>query len=134
MKIQLTKEQERQLSSRDNIKDEINRSINSKDVVAFDIYDDDVLIGFAMLKKYEKGYFLWHYAIDYRFQNKGHGNKALVELFDFLKQQGAMEISTTYLWGNNIAKHVYEKVGFVETEVVNEGSVHEVNMVYKLKR
>ncbi len=30
------------------------------------------------------------------------------------------------------AKHVYEKVGFVETDVVDEPDCHEVNMLLKL--
>lgn len=42
-------------------------------------------------------------------------------------------MSTTYLWGNTIAKHVYEKVGFEETDVVFEEDVHEVNLVKKLE-
>ena len=49
-------------------------------MIAFDIYDDEKLIGFAMLREYEKeSYFLWNYAIDYRYQNKGYGTKAHIE-------------------------------------------------------
>lgn len=39
-------------------------------------------------------------------------------------------MTTTYIWGNEHAKHVYEKVGFVETDVVDEDGIHEVNMIY----
>ena len=44
----------------------------------------------------------------------------------------AKEITTTYIYGNEHAKHVYEKVGFVETDVVDEPDCHEVNMVYHI--
>lgn len=128
MKIELTKDQQKQLSS----KEKINKAIKSNKVIAFDIYDDNNLVGFAMLRKYKTGYFLWDYAIDYRYQNKGYGYKALIEMAKILKEKYKVnEMSTTYKWGNEHAKHVYEKVGFVETSIVDEDDVHEVNMIYR---
>ena len=102
-------------------------------VVSFDIYDDDLLIGFAQMHEFEKNsFFLWNYAIDYKYQNKGYGVKALIELIDYMKSNYNLKImTTTYLFGNNHAKHVYEKVGFIETDVVDEDGCHEVNMTYK---
>ena len=44
----------------------------------------------------------------------------------------AKEISVTYIYGNEVAAHVYEKVGFVETSVLDEDDIHEVNMILKL--
>ena len=74
---------------------------------------------------------MWEYAIDIRFQNQHKGTRALIEFIDYLKvHHGAKEITTTYIYGNDRAKHVYEKVGFVETDVVDEPDCHEVNMAY----
>lgn len=42
-------------------------------------------------------------------------------------------MTTTYTVGNNQAKHLYEKIGFIETSVVDEKNCHEVNMTYKIK-
>ena len=41
-------------------------------------------------------------------------------------------MTTTYLFGNVHAKHVYEKVGFVETDVVDEDDIYEVNRIYNV--
>ena len=41
-----------------------------------------------------------------------------------------LEMTTTYIYGNEHAKHIYEKIGFVETDIVDEVDCHEVNMVY----
>ena len=50
-----------------------------------------------------------------------------------LKQEyQARVVTTTYTYGNDHAKYVYEKVGFRETDVVDENSIHEVNMVAEL--
>jgi len=102
--------------------------------MAFDILDGDELIGFVLVDRFEeRKYFLWEYAIDRSFQNRHKGTKALIAFIDYLKtRHEAKEITTTYIWGNEHAKHVYEKVGFVETDVVDEPDCHEVNMAYRV--
>lgn len=129
--IQLDKEDWKQISSLETIK----KQIQKPDIIAYDVYLSFQLIGFLMLRKYENdGYFLWDYAIDKNLQNQGHGTRILKQLFQYLKKElHAKEVSTTYLWENTIAKHVYEKVGFEETDVVFEEDVHEVNLVKKLE-
>lgn len=131
MKIKVLKEQERNLSS----KEKIIKHINDNNIVAFDIYNNKEIIGFAMLKEFnDKSYFLWNYAIDYKYQNKGLGTKSLKELINFMIKEYKMKImTTTYTYGNNHAKHIYEKAGFIETDIVCENNCHEVNMIYKVK-
>lgn len=129
IKINLSDEDKRQIAPFESI----NKAIKLDSVIAFDIFYNDDLIGFAMLRKYDNGYFLWNYAIDAKFQGKGDGINALIELLEYLKSDYCVtEVSTTYLYGNERAKHVYEKVGFIETEVIDEEDVHEVNMVIRL--
>jgi len=130
LQIEIKKEQEHNLSK----KSKIEKMLKEKDVLGFNIYNDNVLIGFAMLKEFEKNkYFLWDYLIDYNFQNKGLGTQALKELINLLKTQcNCSFLTTTYKFGNDIAKRLYEKLGFVETDVVDEDGVHEVNMMLEL--
>ena len=131
IKIHLSKEQERHLSSFEKI----TAKINDSNIIAFDIYNDNILIGFAMLREFENGgYFLWNYAIDSKYQNKHYGTIALKELIVKLKAEyNCHSLTTTYIWGNEHAKHIYEKIGFVETDIVNENGIHEVNMIYHCK-
>lgn len=125
--IQLTEEQKKEISSFDAIKKKIGNPL----IFAYDIYLDTQCIGFAMLRKYSSSnYFLWNYAIDCNLQNKGYGTVALRQLLQFMKTKFyAKEVTTTYLWGNEHAKHVYEKVGFIETDIVDEDDIYEVNMI-----
>ena len=129
MKINLTKEQEGHLCSKEYIK----KIAKKRNIISYDIYDNDTIIGFAQLRKYKRNcYFLWNFAIDIEYQNKHFGISALKELLVLLKKEYKVkEVVTTYTFGNEHAKHVYETVGFVETDVVDEDGVHEVNMVYK---
>lgn len=128
MKISILPEQEKQLSS----KEKIEIACTEENVLAFDIYSNDFLIGFAMVRKFDDGaYFLWNFAIDHRYQNKHYGTNALLAFIRFMKETHHMsEMTTTYKWGNEHAKHLYEKVGFTETDIVDEDDCHEVNMVY----
>ena len=133
MKITLAPEQEDMLSTKDTIKLIIQE--NPDTVLAFDIYDEDELIGFVLVHRFEeKKYFLWEFAIDQNHQNQHKGTKALTAFIEYMKTHyDAVEMTTTYIYGNEHAKHVYEKVGFVETDVVDEPDCHEVNMAYDLQ-
>ena len=130
MKIKLTPEQSEMLSTKENIKIIIRD--NPDTVMAFDIMDENSLIGFVLVHRFEdRKYFLWEYAIDIHFQNQHKGTRALIEFIDYMKTRyDAEEITTTYIYGNDHAKHVYEKAGFTETDVVDEPDCHEVNMAY----
>ena len=130
MKITLAPDQEGMLSTKETIKEIIKE--NPDTVMAFDIFDGDDLIGFVLVHRFEKQkYFLWEFAIDINHQNRHKGTEALAAFIDYLKTcHDAREITTTYIYGNEHAKHVYEKAGFVETDVVDEPDCHEVNMAY----
>lgn len=128
MKVSVLPEQEKYLSS----KKRVDTACLNENVLAFDIYFDDLLIGFIMVRKFDDGvYFLWNYAIDYKYQNQQYGTTALLDFIYFMKATYHMsKMTTTYIWGNKHAQHLYEKVGFVEMDIVDEDNCHEVNMVY----
>lgn len=132
MKVELTPEQAEMLSTKETIRAIIRE--NPDTVMAFDILEGDELIGFVLVHRFEeRKYFLWEYAIDLKHQNRHKGTQALREFIDYMKiNHDAAEITTTYIYGNEHAKHIYEKVGFVETDVVDEPDCHEVNMAYSL--
>lgn len=130
LQIEIHPKQAHNLSS----KSKIEKMLGESDVLGFDIFDSNTFVGFAMLKEFEKGkFFLWDYVIEYNLQNKGYGTKALQELIKLLQENYDCKLmTTTYKYGNNPAKRLYEKLGFVETDIVNDGDVHEVNMVLNL--
>lgn len=127
MKISVLPEQAKQLSS----KEHMAAAFLNPDVLSFDIQHENTLIGFVMVRKFDEGaYFLWNYAIDYKFQNQGFGTKALAEFISFMSERYHMSVmTTTYIYGNESAKKLYEKIGFVETDIVNSSECHEVNMI-----
>ena len=131
-RISLSEHDQKQLSSMERIE----RALADSTILSYNIWDGDTLVGFAMLCPFEgNGFFLWNFAIDSAYQNRQYGQRALRELLKMLKQEyQARVVTTTYTYGNNHAKYVYEKVGFRETDVVDENGIHEVNMVAELCR
>jgi len=103
----------------------------NNDVFTFGIYKDDTPIGFLMIgfdvnsddegaPRIAKGnYNIWRLMIDKKFQGKGYGKKAM---------NLALEFVNTFLCGiakycwlsyesdNDIARQLYQSVGFVETD------------------
>lgn len=83
MKVSVFPEQVNQLLSKERIESACLKS----SVLAFDIYQDDLLIGFVMVRQFDIGqYFLWNYAIDFRYQNQKYGTKALLEFISYMKK------------------------------------------------
>ncbi len=134
IKVRVLPEQQEFVAEEDMISD----SLQKENVIGYDIFDGEQLIGFAMLCKYddeetgETCWFLWEYAIDAAQQGKGYGKKALLELIELMRREFSMQVmTTTYIWGNTVAKNLYESIGFTETDVVDEPDCHEVNMIYR---
>lgn len=128
--LQLKDEQHRQVSSESKIRD----ALKHDNCLGFYAYEGQVPIGFALLRQFAEGqFFLWTFIVDCRYQGHGKGKEFLRLLIGVLSEQySAQIITTTYLWGNIVAKNLYERAGFVETDVVNEDGIHEVNMKLSL--
>ncbi len=132
IKIDLLPEQRSSIKS----DDEIVKLCNIGNVIAFDIVFGESIVGFAMLRNFEEGgWFLWNYAIDWKFQGRSYGKKALIELISMIQREYELKtMTTTYTVGNDIAKNLYESVGFEFVNEVREDDIEEVNMAYFVDR
>lgn len=43
------------------------------------------------------------------------------------------KLTTTYIYGNEKAKKLYESLGFVEIEIIEEDGIHEVDMMLEIE-
>ena len=86
---------------------------------AFVIYDDETPVGMGLyydLPEMEC-YDLSQLFIDERYQGRGYGKAATQLVLDAMKQDGRYgKVALCYVEGNDVAKQMYEKLGFVETE------------------
>lgn len=82
------------------------------------IYEDDILIGLLLygIEEDTSKPMLLRFMIDKKFQGKGLGKKAMIELLDLIKiEYGNIKFYTTVSPQNISAKKLYESVGFEET-------------------
>lgn len=97
----------------------------------FGIYNDELLIGFVLIgfgkdEYCSEGldiavdnYNLWRFMIAKEYQKKGYGKQALEVIIDYIKTFPCGEAK--YCWlsyeeDNLVAKKLYKKFGFVETD------------------
>lgn len=78
------------------------------------IYDDDVMVGFAMFHvDSAKGeYWLWRFMIDKRHQNKGYGKAAMGAIINHFASIGAKAVKLCFEPDNHVAEKLYTKCGF----------------------
>lgn len=102
----------------------------------FGIYDDEKPVGFVMigfnanalydddLEIMKSNYLLWRLMIDAKYQKQGYGREAVKLALAFIRTWpcGQAEYCvTTYEPENNIARKLYQSLGFVETGEKDEG-------------
>lgn len=97
------------------------------DVYPFAIYCDDKPVGFMMLDEdlEERCLVIWRVMFPEEHQNRGYGTWAIQEIIRLAGESGKYDfLILDYAPGNEIARHVYEKLGFRSTgEVVNNGEI-----------
>ncbi|MGJ7912527.1 GNAT family N-acetyltransferase [Neobacillus sp. LXY-1] len=79
--------------------------------------EDDKMVGFTMfgLSPILNVYFITRLMIDYRYQGKGYGKAAMLEIINQMKQFPWEEIFTSIVPTNERAKQLYTSLGFKDT-------------------
>lgn len=96
------------------------------DVYPFAIYHDDEPVGFMMLDEdpEERCLVIWRIMFPEEHQNKGYGTQAISRIIQLAKESGKYDFMIIdYVPENVIAKHVYEKLGFVPTGEISNGEI-----------
>ena len=98
----------------------------SHDTHPFAVYHGEELVGCMMvLEDRAKGVLdLWRLAIAKEHQGKGYGSAALRTLIPLARESGKyICIAIGYMEGNDRARHIYEKLGFRPTGLVEDGEI-----------
>ena len=96
------------------------------DTHPFAVYEGDTLVGFMMVHEDRpKGVlYLWRLAIAREHQGRGCGTAALSQFIALARESGKYScIAIGYMEGNDRARHIYEKLGFRPTGLVEDGEI-----------
>lgn len=92
----------------------------------FAIYRDEEVIGFMMLglDEKEREADIWRFMIAEEQQGKGYGTEAMKVAIEMIKDEDKFDyISLSYVPGNDVGQHVYEKLGFEATGEIDDGEI-----------
>ena len=91
----------------------------------FALYNADSMVGFAMLAVdcEEKEYWLWRFMIDKHHQNKGYGKEAMRAILAYFLSIGAKVVKLSFEPENQIAKKLYQSLGFYENGEMEEDEI-----------
>ena len=87
------------------------------------ICDDETPIGMALYYDYDSlnGYDLSQLFIDQRYQGKGYASAALELILEQLRLDGKFsKVFLTYIEGNEVARRLYAKHGFIEGKQIED--------------
>jgi diamine N-acetyltransferase len=94
------------------------------------IYADDEPVGFVMLSwdvtpapGIIGPWFLWRLLIDERYQRRGFGREALLQIVELIRKAGATELLTSYSPGVGEPWPFYQRFGFEPTGDLDHGEI-----------
>jgi len=94
------------------------------DMESFAVYDNGQMVGFVMFgfSVNFKRYYLVRLMVDERFQGKGYGRAATLEVIERMRQiEECHQIYLSCVPENTNAERLYKSIGFGRTGEVNEG-------------
>ncbi|MFT8477395.1 MAG: GNAT family N-acetyltransferase [Liquorilactobacillus sp.] len=109
--IKLAEEEYRQL---------LPNGLKTKENYFYTFNIDQKMIGYLWLarsKANPEDSFIYDFAIEPEFQNKGFGTQAMGEIFIEVKKLGFKKIGLHVFGNNERAIHVYNKLGFIPTDI-----------------
>ncbi|MGI5519006.1 GNAT family N-acetyltransferase [Streptomyces sp. CA-106131] len=86
-------------------------------------------VGFVMLSwkppagPYKGRHFLWRLLVDKRYQGRGIGQEALMQVATLVRADGATELPTSYEPGDGEPWPFYQKFGFEPTGEIDDGEI-----------
>ena len=90
------------------------------------IYADDVPVGYILylVNTNRKWGYIARFMVDVRQQEKGYGRQAMLLVIEDMKKQDGLErLLVGVVPGNDSARRLYEKLGFVDTGILREGDM-----------
>ena len=94
--------------------DDIQKRAESREFTI--VLEDDKLIGFANLYEEKSHLFIGNFVISAEYRKKGHGKNLMIFLLDKARKvYGTKTIMISVILGNDIAKKLYEQIGFVQS-------------------
>ena len=128
--LSVSKTQEQYVASTTTILARAYAYRNARSQALF-IYEDEMPVGMVLYHDEDSlaAYIFSEILIDERFQGKGYGTAATKLVLDRMKEDGKYhKVILCYIDGNDAAKNLYARFGFVETDRDEEEIIMELEL------
>ena len=128
--LSVSKEQEQYVASTTTILARAYAYRNARSQALL-IYEDETPVGMVLYHDEDSldAYIFSEILIDEQFQGKGYGTTVTKLVLDRMKEDGRYhKVVLCYIEGNDAAKKLYEKFGFVETDRDDDEIIMELSL------
>lgn len=101
-----------------------NTMLNDENIIILAKYINNIIVGYILIRKMDDNTCLLDgLYVEKEYRNKGIAKSLLTEAILRIKNMNIRYIDIKVMYHNIIAKHIYEKLGFVEYEIKMRKSI-----------
>ena len=101
-----------------------NKMLDDENIIILAYYIDEIIVGYILIRRTSNNTCLLDgLYVEKEYRNKGIGNSLLTEAISRIKNMNVKYVDINVMYNNIIAKHIYEKLGFVGYEIKMRKSV-----------
>lgn len=98
--------------------------LNDENIIILAYYINKIIVGYILIRRTDNNTCLLDgLYVEKEYRNKGIGKSLLTEAILRIKNMNIKYIDINVMYHNIIAKHIYEKLGFVEYEIKMRKSI-----------
>lgn len=101
-----------------------NKMLDDENIIILAYYINEIIVGYILIRRTSNNTCLLDgLYVEKEYRNKGIGNSLLKEAISRIKNMNVKYVDINVMYNNIIAKHIYEKLGFVGYEIKMRKSI-----------
>lgn len=101
-----------------------NQMLDDENIIILAYYINEIIVGYILIRRMANNTCLLDgLYVEKEYRNKGIGNSLLKEAISRIKNMNVKYVDINVMYNNIIAKHIYEKLGFVGYEIKMRKSI-----------
>lgn len=106
------------------ITNHFNKMLDDENIIILAYYINKTIVGYILIRRTSNNTCLLDgLYVEKEYRNKGIGNSLLKEAISRIKNMNVKYVDINVMYNNIIAKHIYEKLGFVGYEIKMRKSI-----------
>ena len=101
-----------------------NKMLDDENIIILGYYINEIIVGYILIRRTSNNTCLLDgLYVEKEYRNKGIGKSLLTEAISRIKNMNVKYVDINVMYNNIIAKHIYEKLGFVGYEIKMRKSI-----------